>query len=56
MEGVPLESYEVYINSGLHSTVHSTEEAWEVIGQQRIGACHEVRSSTGHDVTEFIPF
>ncbi len=49
--------YDVYINSRLEATAVTEEEAWDIIGEQHIGACHMVFfTGTNELAEEFIPY
>lgn len=49
--------YDVYISSRLEATGLTEDEAWDLIGEQPIGACHMVYfTGTNEVASEFVPY
>lgn len=50
------ETYKVEINLKIVDTVHSEDEAWDIIGKAPFGSLHAVYDENGDIREEFIPF
>lgn len=48
--------YQIYINGKFSDETDDPKTVWDIIGNYPFGTLYEVGSSTGKDVTEFIPF
>lgn len=48
--------YQIYINGRFEDESDDVDEVWKIIGENPLGACYEVLSATGKDVSGFVPF